>query len=132
MGRMTNVFRSLVGTVTGETEKAVRFQIDVATEEHMEPIMKAEWFPKSQLASFHRMNGLGTDVIMASEWILREKGWLDFAGAAGYNPAVSTVIAQQIVPVATNPNTLYHDSLIDKLKTPPVKPRCEMDDDVPF
>jgi hypothetical protein len=124
MGRMTKVFRSLVGTVTGETEKAIRFQIDITMGKCEEPVMKAEWFPKSQLASIHHGKDLNGDVIMASEWILREKGWLDFAGAAGYNPAVSTVVAQQVVPIAP--------ALSDKLKTPPVKPRCEMDDDVPF
>ncbi len=124
MGRLGNVYRSLVGTITGETEKAVRFQIDVATAEHMDPIMKVEWFPRSQLASLHKTGILGTDVIMATEWILREKGWLSFAGAAGYNPAVSTVVAQQVVPKVP--------ALSDKLITPPTKPRCEMDDDIPF
>lgn len=124
MGRLGSVYRSLVGTITGETEKAVRFQIDVTAGKCEEQVLKAEWFPKSQLSSIHRNNQWAEDVIMASEWILREKGWLDFAGAAGYNPAVSTVVAQQVVPVIPK--------LSEKLQHPPVRNFSDMDDDIPF
>ena len=125
MGRTGNVFRSLVGTITGETEKAVRFQIDVTMGKCEEAIMKVEWFPRSQLSSIHfGINDFGADVIMASEWILGQKGWLDFAGAVGYNPAISKVIAQQVVPITPK--------LSDKLTTPPVRSFSDMDDDIPF
>ena len=124
MGRTGNVYRSLVGTVTGATEKAVRFQIDVTLGKCEEPVMKVEWFPRSQLASVHEIKGLGTDVIMASEWILGQKGWLDFAGAAGYNPAISKVVANEVIPVTPK--------LSDKLQHPPVRSFSDMDDDVPF
>jgi hypothetical protein len=124
MGRTGNVFRSLVGTITGETEKAVRFQIDVTMGKCEEAIMKVEWFPRSQLGSVHKTNTLGADVIMASEWILGQKGWLDFAGAVGYNPTISKVVAQQVVPITPK--------LSDKLTTPPVRSFSDMDDDIPF
>lgn len=125
MAIRTSVYRSLLGTITGETEKAVRFQIDVTKGACEEAIMKVEWFPRSQLASVHKINkGIGADCIMASEWILGQKGWLDFAGAAGYNPVVSKVVEQQVVPKIP--------SLSDKLVTPPVPSFSDMDNDIPF
>ena len=133
MARVGNVYRSLVGKITGETEKAVRFQIDVSSEANEYPIYKNEWFPRSQLSSVHVSKTPDGDVIMASEWILGQKGWLDYAGAAGYNPAISTVVQNQVVPQQLSPAAQkFKDSLSDKLKTPPAPSFVDMDDDIPF
>lgn len=130
--RFSNVYRSLVGTVMNETEKAIQFRIDISDETDDLPRHKTEWFPRSQLSSVHILKGVDEDVIMASEWILGQKKWLDYAGAAGYNPAVSTVIQQQVVPIIKPATTSSVNALADKLKHPPVRSRVDMDDDIPF
>lgn len=135
MARVGNIYRSLVGTVLRETEKAIQFQIDLSDARCPEPVLKSEWFPRSQLSSIHVSKQDNCDVIMASEWILGQKGWLDYAGAAGYNPAISTVVKNEVIPrkvLIVDDHESAAKYLSDKLKTPPVRSFSDMDDDIPF
>lgn len=128
-----NVYRSLVGTITGETEKAIRFQIDLTSGECEYPTLRREWFPRSQLSSIHIGSAPGgEDIIMASEWVLGQKGWLDFAGPVGYNPAVSKIVDNQVVPKNSEGKPIDFNALAAKLKTPPAPSRVDMDDDIQF
>lgn len=118
-----NIYRQLHGEIMGETEKAIKFEFCTDTEDTGdEPEYKTEWFPLSQISSIHRLakddNGL-CDILMISEWILKQKGILHLAGIAK-PPVLSGV------PTAVKP------TIADKLQHPPTSSWADMDDDIPF
>lgn len=109
---MPRMYLALSGTIKRETPKAVLFEF--LDEDGIG--VKSEWFPLSQMASIHRAAEVcKPDVIMVSEWILREKGALHLATSK--NPALTGTPKPLGHPVPT---------------TPPVKSWSEMDDDIPF
>lgn len=106
----TNTYLALQGTIKRRTEKAILF-IFFDSEENAQE----EWFPISQLASIHTAVNDSYDVIMASEWILKQK----FAHhlATTKNPATTNAPTAAHPPVPT---------------TPPAKSFVDMDDDIPL
>lgn len=111
-----NVFRQLHGEIMGETEKAIKFSLFNGDRQVV------EWLPLSQLQSIHRLfneEKEQLDILMVSEWILKQKNWLDLAGTTA-KPQLSGV------PTTTVPK------IQDKLQHPPVSNWLDMDDDIPF
>lgn len=107
MTRLGNVYRALSGQITRETDKAILFML--ITPEGA----KSEWFPISQTSSIHRTYDEieGTfDVVMFSEWLLGQKGWLKYAGAAGTNPVTSVGIVKPQVAKKENTKPSFVDT----------------------
>lgn len=104
-----NTYLALTGTITAESTKAVQFTYSVG-----DNLTKTEWFPKSQVARVIPGKEDGTDILMASEWILNQKGALKYA-------------SKTAPPLPTPP--LAHPSVPS---TPPAKSFVDMDDDIPF
>lgn len=112
-----NIYLALSGTIKHESEKAVLFEY--LLEDGIG--LKSDWFPHSQIASIHRNQSrddellCAPDVIMASEWILRQKNAHHLATKK--NPATSSTV------VRTHPKVP---------SIPPAKSFVDMDDDIPF
>jgi hypothetical protein len=106
-----NIYLALKGTVKSESAKAVLFIYPIG-----DNLTKEEWFPKSQLARVIPGKQDGSDVIMASEWILKQKDALQYATKAA-------------PPLSSEPTMLAHPSVPT---TPPAKSFVDMDDDIPF
>jgi hypothetical protein len=119
-----NVYRQLHGEIMGETEKAIKFEFCTATNESEldDGAYKTEWFPLSQISSIHRFskpdNDL-SDILMISEWVLKQKGILHLAGTTAK-------------PVLSGTPTTVIPKIQDKLQHPPVSNWTDMDDDIPF
>lgn len=132
---LNSVFRSLQGQIKRKTEKAVLFQPmpDDLT------FREAAWFPLSQLSSLHEaydeINGT-FDVLMASEWILGQKGFLSIAGAAGYNPVTSVAVVKPQAPKPVTPKSdgqKRHDHMAyNRLPYKDDESPVFGDDDIPF
>lgn len=122
-----NVFRQLHGEITGETDKAIKFEFNntpepAKGEEDNEPDYRTEWFPLSQLQSIHRFSKPDNDlddILMVSEWILRTKNILHLAGTTSK-------------PVLSGTPTTVIPKIQDKLQHPPASSFVDMDDDIPF
>lgn len=118
-----NVYRQLHGEIMGETEKAIKFEFCIAEGETDDlDAYKTEWFPLSQISSIHRFskpdNDL-TDILMISEWVLKQKGILHLAGTTAK-------------PVLSGTATTTIPKIQDKLQHPPTSTWSDMDDDIPF
>jgi hypothetical protein len=73
------VYKAIEGQIAFETEKAIQFKV---INKETGQVIKTEWFPKSQLATVHRSYDEieGTfDIMLATEWILGQKGLLSVA-----------------------------------------------------
>jgi len=71
-----STYYKLQGTLVRETEKAVLFQTDTISGAPVDN-NKELWYPLSQISSkMVDPNNKGEDWIMASEWILQQKGFL--------------------------------------------------------
>lgn len=129
--RAGTVLRSISGQITRETDKAILLQVN----DQKGDFQKSVWFPLSQLGSIHRtydeVNGT-FDVLMASEWILGQNGVLQFAGAAGLNPAIGApVVGNPTVPRYKPPYT--GTTRQDKANRLPYKDDDDpINDDIPF
>lgn len=120
-----NVYRQLHGEIMGESDKAIKFEFCIDTEDlpdGQNPDYKTEWFPLSQISSIHRFskpdNDL-TDILMISEWVLKQKGILHLAGTTAK-------------PVLSGTATTTIPKIQDKLQHPPTSTWSDMDDDIPF
>lgn len=72
--RATDPMMTVLGTNLGESAKAVKFRIDTIDGE---PLLEAktEWFPFGQISkTFKDPVNEGTDYLVVSEWILKQKG----------------------------------------------------------
>lgn len=121
-----NIYRQLHGEIVGETGKAIKFSI-YCEERNAN---RTEWFPLSQIQSIHRMYDPSIerlDVLMVSEWILKQKGWIDYS-VTGKLPLATVT---QIKP-DPQLSELFKPQLSDKLQHPPAPSRVDMDDDIPF
>jgi hypothetical protein len=129
MARAGTVYRSLQGQIKRKTEKALLFIVQRDPEQLAEEV----WFPLSQLSSVHEgydeINGT-FDVIMASEWILGEKGMLSIAGAAGVNPVTAANIVK---PVPANRPAFMDSPKDTRYNRMPYKDDERIiEDDIPF
>lgn len=99
-----NVFRSLECNILNESGKAVQVSYTASN-----GLLVTEWYPKSQL------NGIFADqgVIMASEWILKQKNAMHLSKSVD-KPKIDDV--EKYAPVADKPVNNFSD----------------MDDDIPF
>lgn len=112
-----NIYHQLHGQIMAQSAKAIQFQI---WDDELDTF-RTEWFPLSQISSIHRMYNPETetfDIIMTSEWVLKQKGWMKYS-VAGKPPLAP------VIPIKS-------PDLSDKLKTPPVRNFSDMDDDIPF
>lgn len=100
-----NVFRSLECTILGESGKAVQVSYTGSN-----GLLITEWFPKSQLNGIFEEQG----VILASEWILKQKC------ATHLSKAIDKA---KIADVET------YAPVGDK---PAINNFADMDDDIPF
>lgn len=113
-----NVYRQLHGEIVGESDKAIKLRVV----DKVDGRDRIEWYPLSQLSSIHRMFNAETetlDILMVSEWILKQKGMLGNAG-------ITTP------PVLSGTPTKDIPKIQDKLMHPPVSNWTDMDDDIPF
>jgi len=68
---------TLYGTKVAETARAVRFVIKCIGEVDISPHL-SEWFPLSQVKRIvSSPDETGRDMLMVSEWIMKEKGLLE-------------------------------------------------------
>ena len=112
-----NIYRQLHGEIVGESAKAIQFSITSKN-----GVVRVEWFPLSQVSSIHRLFNTEKqllDILMASEWVLKQKGWLEYAGEA--KPPVLSGTPTDKIP-----------KIQDKLQHPPTSNWADMDDDIPF
>lgn len=120
-----NVYRQLHGVILGETEKAIKFDFCITPEnedESEDSEYKTEWFPFSHVQSIHRFSKEDNDlldILMVSEWVLKQKGILHLAGSKDK-------------PVLSGTPTDVIPKIQDKLQHPPASNWLDMDDDVPF
>jgi len=78
----SDVLITLYGTKVAETARAVRFVIKCIGEVDISPHL-SEWFPLSQVKRIVTSpDETGRDMLMVSEWIMKEKGLLDAAKKA--------------------------------------------------
>lgn len=128
---VSNVFRAVLGQIKRETDKALLFQpVKLSGEFVGDPV----WFPISQLKVIHRTFDEieGTfDVLMASEWILGQKGLLSISGVAGVDPVSAVNIVKPSNPPSyiTSPKDMRHNRLPYKDDEGMLS---DMDDDIPF
>ncbi len=118
MTQYNNVYRALYGEIMGETDKAIKFEYCVSDADSVGPEFKTDWFPRSQISSIHRLSSKDNDecdIIMVSEWLLKQKGILHLASTEKPKLNVTTV-----------------SDLSSKLTTPPAPSFADMDDDIPF
>lgn len=92
-----NIYRQLHGEIMGETDKAIKFEVCITDNDDanngQELEFRTEWIPISQCSSIHRFSKPDNDlcdIIMVSEWILKQKGWLHLAGSTA-KPKLETV-----------------------------------------
>jgi len=71
MSRINDTKCSITGTELRRTAKAVQFRIDFIGKDALD-VSKTEWFPFSQISTMSK-DDEGNDVMMVSEWILKEK-----------------------------------------------------------
>lgn len=74
----TNTYHSIEGYISGETEKAILFDVRKIVGEELydgHEHKKKVWFPISQVSKIIRQpkGSLELDCLMVSEWILRQK-----------------------------------------------------------
>lgn len=111
-----NIYRSIRGKILRITDKAVQFQVRDSEALTVEDEIKTEWLPKSHLKFENtKADDFGEVTVMASEWILNQKGWKHLSVAAS-NQRVNT-------PAPTAPPLPSR---------PPAKSFVDMDDDIPF
>lgn len=120
-----NVYRQLHGEIMGESEKAIKLEFCIAGKDQdsglAEPTYKTEWFPISQIQSIHRLSKPDNDlcdILMVSEWVLKQKGILHLAGSTS-----KPVLSAATVPASAHPPVP---------STPPAPSFVDMDDDIPF
>ena len=114
-----NVYRQLQGEIVGESAKAIKFSVYDSDQDKT----ITEWFPVSQLSSIHRMFDAETDtldVLMVSEWILKQK------------PNMARFAGTTTPPTLSGAPTKEIPKIQDKLQHPPTSNWTDMDDDIPF
>ena len=77
---------TLYGTKVAETARAVRFVIKSIGETAISPHL-SEWFPLSQVKRIvSSPDETGRDMLMVSEWIMKEKGLLETVKKSAVDP----------------------------------------------
>ena len=77
---------TLYGTKVAETARAVRFVIKCIGEVEISPHL-SEWFPLSQVKRIvSSPDETGRDMLMVSEWIMKEKGLLEAVKKSAVDP----------------------------------------------
>ena len=72
--RATDTVRAVQGTIQRESDKAILIAISSIGDRPFKKI-RNEWFPFSQVSKIFRdPNQRGADYIIASEWIIAQKG----------------------------------------------------------
>lgn len=105
-----NVFRSLECTILNESGKAVQVSYTGSN-----GLLITEWFPKSQLNGIYPNDDITIpDVILASEWILKQKNATH----------LSKAVEAKLVVVTSVP--------IPAIRPRPAPNFSDMDDDIPF
>lgn len=140
MARARSVFRSLQGQIKYKTEKALLFIVTRKSPTGDSLLPEEMWFPLSQLSSIHEaydeINGT-FDVIMASEWILGEKGVLSLSGAAGVNPITSAQLTNATSAFPVKAMSDAERRMREKMKTNRLPYKDDEspvydEDDIPF
>lgn len=112
-----NVYRALRGRIKRDTGKAILLVVRDPEALTPEEEVQEQWIPTSQIKSIHNLkDDFGESIVMASEWILKQKDWLHLSTAN--NPAL-----QNTTPISSHPKVP---------DTPPAKSFVDMDDDIPF
>ena len=83
MRQANQVYVTLTGTRKAQTAKAVLFSVKAISGTPVDLENKDQWFPLSQIQKMTTdPNKVGEDIIMATEWICKEKGLLENAARA--------------------------------------------------
>ena len=94
MTRPGDRLHKIEGRIWSESEKAIKFQVEVVAGTEVEP--RIEWFPFSQVKSIDRRTPGSDeyDSLQVSEWILTQKNlgrYLSNTVPASSNPKIETM-----------------------------------------